>query len=296
MRTPRRRARGPGRRRPRPARPRAARRASRRLRGVPRSPGGPARDPVTRRDPRADRAAGPGLARCPAADCGRGSAARAQSRMAGLVAARRHGRRRRRRDRGSHPLHRTGRPRPELRRRAIRPITRAGPPPRRWRRSRGRTPPRSGRSSSASGTAHPIPARDVLTSNLALVDEAIAESRSAVEADPDAAIAARAAARRPGPEAHPASDDGRPGAGRRLTRRARVADAAARRIEERRACAPQRASGQRLSERPAAAPRGSDVAERVATAADTARGVAPARRATCLRGSPGDQHDNGERP
>lgn len=39
------------------------------------------------------------------------------------------------------------------------------------------------------GTGAPIPARDVLTSNLALVDEAIAESRSAVEADPDAAIA-----------------------------------------------------------------------------------------------------------
>lgn len=41
------------------------------------------------------------------------------------------------------------------------------------------------------GTGAPIPAptRDVLTRNLALVDDAIAESRSAVEADPDAAIA-----------------------------------------------------------------------------------------------------------
>ena len=41
------------------------------------------------------------------------------------------------------------------------------------------------------GTGAPIPApvRDVLTRNLALVDDAIAESRSAVETDPDAAIA-----------------------------------------------------------------------------------------------------------
>ena len=41
------------------------------------------------------------------------------------------------------------------------------------------------------GTGAPIPAaaRDVLARNLALVDDAIAESRSAVEADPGAAIA-----------------------------------------------------------------------------------------------------------
>jgi hypothetical protein len=39
------------------------------------------------------------------------------------------------------------------------------------------------------GAPIPAPARDVLTRNLALVDDAIAESRSAVEADPDAAIA-----------------------------------------------------------------------------------------------------------
>ena len=41
------------------------------------------------------------------------------------------------------------------------------------------------------GTGAPIPAaaRDVLARNLALVDDAIAESRSAVEADPSAAIA-----------------------------------------------------------------------------------------------------------
>ncbi len=39
------------------------------------------------------------------------------------------------------------------------------------------------------GVPIPAPARDVLTRNLALVDDAIAESRSAVEADPRAAIA-----------------------------------------------------------------------------------------------------------
>ena len=39
------------------------------------------------------------------------------------------------------------------------------------------------------GAPIPAPARDVLTRNLALVDDAIAESRSAVEADPGAAIA-----------------------------------------------------------------------------------------------------------
>lgn len=39
------------------------------------------------------------------------------------------------------------------------------------------------------GAPIPAPARDALTRNLALVDDAIAESRSAVEADPDAAIA-----------------------------------------------------------------------------------------------------------
>ena len=39
------------------------------------------------------------------------------------------------------------------------------------------------------GAPIPAPARDVLTRNLALVDDAIAESRAAVEADPSAAIA-----------------------------------------------------------------------------------------------------------